>query len=62
MYMVAIDEDKCIGCAQCTECCPAQILGMVDGKAQVTGNDSDCMGCQSCVMTCSVEAITVTEF
>ena len=62
MFMVAIDEDKCVGCAQCTQGCPAQILGMVEDKASVTGDASECLGCQSCVMTCPAEAITVTEY
>jgi NAD-dependent dihydropyrimidine dehydrogenase PreA subunit len=62
MFMVAIEEEKCIGCAQCTQGCPAQILGMVGAKAEVTGDASECMGCQSCVMTCPAEAITVTEY
>ena len=62
MFMVAIDEEKCVGCAQCTQGCPAQILGMDGEKAAVTGDCSECLGCQSCIMTCPVEAITVTEY
>ena len=62
MFMVTIDEDKCVGCAQCTQGCPAQILGMLEDKASVTGDASECLGCQSCVMTCPAEAITVTEY
>ena len=62
MFMVTIDEDKCVGCGQCTQGCPAQILGMTDGKASVTGDAAECLGCQSCVMTCPVEAIIVNEY
>ena len=62
MFVVTIDEDKCIDCAQCTQGCPAQILGMVGAKAEVTGDATECMGCQSCVVVCPAEAITVAEY
>ena len=61
MYMVTINGDACVGCGECTTTCPAKILSMVDGKAEVTGDASECMGCQACVMTCPVEAVTVME-
>ena len=63
MFMVAIDDGKCVGCGECTKGCPAQILDMgKEGKAEVSGDPSECMGCQACVMVCPCEAINVSEF
>lgn len=60
MFVVTIDQDVCIGCGECAKACPAQILAMVEGKAQVVGDD--CMGCQSCVLVCPVGAVKVEEY
>ncbi len=62
MYVVTINTDECSGCGECVESCPAQILGLVEGKAQVTGEASECLGCESCVVVCSAGHITVQEF
>ncbi len=35
-----IDPDLCTGCGLCIRVCPAGILSMVNGKAQVTGDQS----------------------
>ena len=61
MYTVTVDRDKCEGCGECVDNCPASILEMVDGKADVTGDLSDCLGCESCVSVCPSGAVTVTE-
>lgn len=61
MYMVTVDRDKCEGCGECAENCPASILEMVDGKADVTGDTEDCLGCETCVTVCSSGAVTVSE-
>jgi NAD-dependent dihydropyrimidine dehydrogenase PreA subunit len=55
-----VDQDKCVGCGECAATCPAKILSLVEGKAEVTGEE--CMGCQSCMMMCPVEAIVVQEY
>ena len=62
MYLVTIDPEGCEGCGECAESCPAQIIAMVDAKAQVTGDASECMGCESCVIVCSGGAVTVQEY
>jgi len=61
MYTVTIDEEKCLGCGECADACPAGILSLVDGKAQVTGELSDCLGCETCSASCEHDAVTVTE-
>jgi Fe-S-cluster-containing hydrogenase component 2 len=62
MYLVTIDDQRCTGCSQCVESCPAQILSMVDAKACVTGDAAECLGCESCVVVCAVEGIQVQEY
>ncbi|MBZ4686895.1 MAG: hypothetical protein PWQ96_559 [Clostridia bacterium] len=59
MYLVTIDVDKCDGCSECVDACPAQVLEIVDGKASVT--EEECLGCESCVAVCPNEAVTVQE-
>ncbi len=61
MYMISINADKCEGCGECVDACPAGILGMVDAKAEVTGAETDCMGCETCVVTCPNEACSLQE-
>ncbi|MCL5056514.1 MAG: 4Fe-4S binding protein [Actinobacteria bacterium] len=60
MYLVQVDRDKCEGCGECAETCPASVLEMVDGKAEVTSPD-ECLGCESCVSVCPSGAVTVQE-
>ncbi|AEF95277.1 4Fe-4S ferredoxin iron-sulfur binding domain-containing protein [Desulfotomaculum nigrificans CO-1-SRB] len=61
MFMVTINQDKCVGCASCVDACPAKILGMVDDKADVIGDAADCMGCETCVGLCPNECFTIME-
>ncbi|HBV96236.1 MAG: ferredoxin [Peptococcaceae bacterium BICA1-7] len=60
MYLVQVDRDKCEGCGECADTCPASVLEMVDGKAEVT-NPDECLGCESCVSVCPSGAVTVQE-
>ncbi|CFX70692.1 4Fe-4S ferredoxin-type, iron-sulphur binding domain [Syntrophomonas zehnderi OL-4] len=61
MFIVAIDEEICTGCNECTEGCPARILGFNGEKAFVSGDPTECMGCEACTSVCPSEAISVTE-
>ncbi|MBI5025892.1 MAG: ferredoxin [Nitrospirae bacterium] len=59
-----VDEDKCIGCGNCEEVCPAVFhLNEVEGKAEVIDPDAcdfaDC--CEAAAENCPVEAITLEE-
>ena len=59
-WNVSVDQDKCVGCGECVDVCPAQVYEMKDGKCD-PANYEECLGCESCVEVCSQEAITVTE-
>lgn len=59
-YNVTVDEDKCIGCAQCVDVCPVEVYEMKDGKSDPVNAD-ECLGCESCVEVCEGHCITVEE-
>lgn len=61
MFIVAIDEDICTGCNECTAGCPARLLSFDGEKAQVTGDETECMGCESCTTVCPSGAVTIRE-
>ncbi len=54
---VVIDKERCIGCGACVRDCPVEALGMMEGKACVTGAES--LGCGHCAAVCPTDAITV---
>lgn len=60
MYQITIDQEKCTGCGECVDICPAEVLEMKDGKSDVANID-ECLGCESCVETCPESAITLSE-
>ncbi len=55
-----VDPLTCIGCGSCIKACPEQpeheVLGMINGKAQLIG-PADCIGHGACRVACPVGAI-----
>ena len=54
-FIMAVDEEKCMGCGDCIDRCPMEILSMQD---DIVVMDADrCIGCGLCVSTCPTEAL-----
>ena len=61
MAIENIDRDVCIGCGDCVNSCPMDVIRMDDeGDKAVIRYGEDCQNCEQCVLDCPVEAITVT--
>jgi len=54
--IVAIDENKCVGCESCIKACLTGALQMVNGKAKLV-NEKLCDGFGSCIAACQNNAI-----
>ncbi|MCF7916755.1 MAG: ferredoxin [Candidatus Omnitrophica bacterium] len=58
-----VDQDKCIGSAQCTQTCP-EVFNLEEGKAKVivdqVPKDAE-EKCKEAAENCPVDAITVQE-
>ncbi len=54
-----VDEAKCVGCEDCVEACPTEVISMVDGKALV--NADECIDCEACVDACPEDAIDMVD-
>jgi len=51
-----IDLEKCIGCGECVEWCPAHAVVLLDGKAAIE-RPENCNYCAECESFCSSGAI-----
>lgn len=62
---VAVDTEKCKGCAVCESACPSDVLALskeVNGKGYpfaVMANPDACTGCANCAVVCPDSCITV---
>ncbi|MBO4316959.1 MAG: 4Fe-4S binding protein [Mailhella sp.] len=59
-YNITVDEDKCVGCGQCVDICPASVYELKGDKTDPVNMD-ECLGCESCVSVCPNDAIVVEE-
>ncbi len=53
-----VNKDECIGCGNCVDACPEDVLELKDGVAEVVYPEK-CTQCGSCVEACPVDAITL---
>jgi ferredoxin len=60
MFQPEVNLKKCIGCGECVDICPSEVLELVDEKAEVVNAD-ECVGCESCIEVCEEGAIRVEE-
>ncbi|MBW1697934.1 MAG: 4Fe-4S binding protein [Deltaproteobacteria bacterium] len=60
MYEVYIDHDSCIGCGECKEACPEEVLDLTDYYPIVV-DEEGCAGCGNCVEVCRQDAIFVNK-
>ncbi|MDD2492759.1 MAG: 4Fe-4S binding protein [Bacilli bacterium] len=51
-----VDQQECIGCAQCLDSCPVNAIHLESGKAEIS---DECIGCGRCIDKCPVKAISV---
>jgi ferredoxin len=58
--IVKIDQEKCDGCGQCVPSCHEGAIKMVNGKAQLAGENL-CDGLGACLGQCPRGAITIEE-
>ena len=53
-----LDQKKCVGCGMCLLVCPHAVLGLTNGKIEIT-NRNACMECGACAQNCPAEALSV---
>jgi NAD-dependent dihydropyrimidine dehydrogenase PreA subunit len=57
--MLTIELDRCDGCGDCVEVCPAGAISLVNGVARI--DSGSCTECEACVQACPNGAIQVAR-
>ncbi|MDR2406224.1 MAG: 4Fe-4S binding protein [Deltaproteobacteria bacterium] len=55
---ILIELDKCVGCGNCVEICPGNILELVNKKV-INPRPADCWGCAACLKSCPQVALSL---
>lgn len=55
-----VNKEKCIACMQCIKDCPARVISLKDGKAEI--NNEGCIKCGHCVAICPVYAVSTDDY
>ncbi|HYX07055.1 MAG TPA: [Fe-Fe] hydrogenase large subunit C-terminal domain-containing protein [Bacteroidales bacterium] len=58
-HALKVQEETCIGCANCMGVCPTEAIRVKHGKARIYNNK--CIDCGQCYRVCPVSAIYVEE-
>jgi 2-oxoglutarate ferredoxin oxidoreductase subunit delta len=65
---VEINEERCKGCAVCTQFCPLKLLSISPNKINAAGYNvitvsdlNKCIGCGMCVMMCPDRVLKIKE-
>ena len=54
---IRIDKGSCVGCGECVEACPGNLIKLGgDGLAEMR-RPRDCWGCTSCLKACPAGAV-----
>ena len=59
-FIAEIDPEKCDGCGECVEECPAGAISIENGKAIL--KEALCKGCGACGAVCPTEAINLRGY
>jgi adenylylsulfate reductase subunit B len=54
---IKIEHELCVGCGQCREVCPGNLLYAAAAGKTAIRNPKDCWGCTSCLKECNYKAI-----
>ncbi len=54
---IRIDKQVCVGCGNCREACPGNLIRLDENRRAEIRSVRDCWGCTSCMKDCPVSAI-----